>query len=293
MGAEITDQARQIFSLLTQLCFVILLTVGELVFKSIKFTRKFVASKNMKKKIRLDQRVCELFPQYSRVQIQSWIMQGRVKVDGVVQSKSGAQIDEQAVIAVDAQEPKFVSRAGFKLERALEAFNVDVHDFVCLDAGLSTGGFTDCLLQKGAKKVYGVDVGYGQVHEKIRHDQRVVVMERTNLKELPALPEPVDLVTLDLSFISLLKVIDVVRRVLKPDGKLIALIKPQFEAQKHEVGAGGIIKDPRIHQRVIEQVSQGLCNAGFEVIGIIESPILGTMGNKEFLVLCTGKKNKI
>lgn len=241
----------------------------------------------MKKKIRLDQAVHNLFAQFSRAQIQSWIMQGRVKVDGVVHYKAGIQIDPQSSIELDVQEPKFVSRAGFKLEHALDTFQVDVQGFVVLDAGLSTGGFTDCLLQRGAKKVYGVDVGYGQVHEKIRQDPRVIVMERTNLKDLPLLDESVDLVTLDLSFISMLKVLHVVKRVLKPHGKLIALIKPQFEAQKHEVGKGGIIKDPVIHQAVIDRVVQGLQQEKFEVVQITESPILGTMGNKEFLVLCT------
>lgn len=239
-----------------------------------------------KTKIRLDLRVIELVPQYSRAQIQSWIMQGRVSVDGAIQTKAGTLIDSLADIHIDIEEPKFVSRAGFKLEHALNVFNVDVHDFVVLDAGLSTGGFTDCLLQHGAKKVYGVDVGYGQVHEKIRKDPRVVVMERTNLKDLPDLPEQVDLVALDLSFISFLKVLHVVKRVLKPKGQLIALIKPQFEAHKHEVGRGGIIKDPQIHQAVVERVKLGLLQAGFEVINVIDSPILGTMGNKEFLVLC-------
>lgn len=241
----------------------------------------------MQKKIRLDVRVHELMPQYSRRQIQSWIMQGRVSVDGQVMTKSGVQINEQAEVVVDIQEPKFVSRAGFKLEKALDHFGIDVNGLVALDAGLSTGGFTDCLLSRGVIRIYGVDVGYGQVHEKIRNDARVVVMERTNLRDLRDVGEKVDLVTLDLSFISLLKVLDAVCAVLKDDGALVVLIKPQFEAQRHEVGRGGIIKDPAIHQAVIQKITQGLGEYGFTIHGVIESPIEGSMGNKEFLAYCT------
>lgn len=241
----------------------------------------------MQRKIRLDQLVHERMPQYSRRQIQSWIMQGRVSVDGHVMNKAGAQVSDQAEIVVDAQEPKFVSRAGFKLEKALDHFGIDVNGLVVLDAGLSTGGFTDCLLSRGAARVYGVDVGYGQVHEKIRNDPRVIVMERTNLRDLRDIGQKVDLVTLDLSFISLLKVLDAVSAILKDDGALVALIKPQFEAQRHEVGRGGIIKDPAVHKAVIERVTQGLQGYGFTIHGVIESPIEGSMGNKEFLVYCT------
>lgn len=238
----------------------------------------------MQKKVRLDHRVQELLSQYSRRQIQSWIMQGRVTVDGIVVTKPGTQVGPEMSIDVDVHEPKYVSRAGFKLERALEYFDVDVTSLVVLDAGLSTGGFTDCLLQHGAAKVFGIDVGYGQVHERIRTDPRVVVMERTNLRDVRELGVKVDLVTLDLSFISLLKVMDAVLAVLKEGGMLIALIKPQFEAQRHEVGRGGIIKDSAIHTAVIERVTQGLVEYGFVVKGVVESPIEGSMGNKEFLV---------
>lgn len=241
----------------------------------------------MSKKIRLDQLICDRMPNYSRRQIQSWIMQGRVTVDGHMVNKSGAQVSPEAEIVVDVQEPKFVSRAGFKLEHALEHFGIDVHDLVVMDAGLSTGGFTDCLLGRGAQKVYGVDVGYGQVHEKIRQDPRVVVLERTNLRDVRDLGEPVDLVTLDLSFISLLKVMDAVNAVLKDGGALVALIKPQFEAQRHEVGRGGIVKDPEVHKAVIERVITGLKDYGFVVHGVVSSPIEGSMGNKEFLVYAT------
>ena len=172
-------------------------------------------------KKRLDIKILELYPAYSRRQIQSWIMQGKVHVDDVLQTKAGTLVGDDAHIKLTIEEPKYVSRAGFKLEKALDHFTIDVTDLVALDAGLSTGGFTDCLLQRGIKKVYGIDVGYGQAHEKIRADKRVVVQERTNLRELRELPEMVDLVTLDLSFISILKVMDAVTRVLKNNGILL------------------------------------------------------------------------
>lgn len=245
----------------------------------------------MQRKVRLDQLVHEQMPQYSRRQIQSWIMQGRVAVDGQIVTKAGAQLSDESDIVVDIQEPKFVSRAGFKLEKALDHFAIAVNGLICLDAGLSTGGFTDCLLSRGATRIYGVDVGYGQVHEKIRNDSRVIVMERTNLRDLRQIGEKVDLVTLDLSFISLLKVLEAVCAVLKDGGALVALIKPQFESQRHEVGRGGIVKDPAVHESVIRRVTEGLQEYGFAIQGVIESPIEGSMGNKEFLVYCTHNTN--
>ncbi len=237
-------------------------------------------------KKRLDVLVAQQHPELSRTHIQSLIMQGKVSVEGKPATKPGAQVAEDAKISVALAEQKFVSRAGYKLERALDYFQVDVHGLVVLDAGLSTGGFTDCLLQRGAAKIYGVDVGYGQVHEKIRNDSHVVVIERTNLRHLETLPELVDLVTLDLSFISLLKVIDAVKKLMKPHGQLIALIKPQFEAGKEHVGPGGVIKDPKVHAQVIERVKQGLEHEGFDCSEVIDSPIEGSSGNKEFLIHC-------
>lgn len=234
-------------------------------------------------KMRLDHRVQELFTQYSRQQIQSWIMQGKVRVDGQVITKPGFQITRDAEVLVEHDEPKYVSRAGFKLEKALDYFALDVTGLVALDAGISTGGFTDCLLQRGVEKVYGVDVGYGQVHEKVSRDSRLILLERTNLRTLASVGQLVDLVTLDLSFISVLKVISTVNTVLKPGGTLVVLIKPQFEAQKQDVGRGGIITDPSVHQRVIETVTQGIIAFGYQCKGVIESPLLGGSGNKEFL----------
>jgi 23S rRNA (cytidine1920-2'-O)/16S rRNA (cytidine1409-2'-O)-methyltransferase len=237
----------------------------------------------MTNKKRLDLLVHEKFPQYSRRQIQSWIMQGKVTVEGRIVTKAGTHVPDDVAIELDIEEPKYVSRAGFKLEKALDHFGVNVTGLVALDAGLSTGGFTDCLLQRGAKKVYGVDVGYGQVHEKIRNDKRVRVMERTNFRELRDVGEPIDLITLDLSFISVLKVMTAVCALLNPHGQLIVLIKPQFEAQRKDVGRGGIIKDPQIHKQVIKQVTEGIVKRGFELVDVVESPIVGASGNKEFL----------
>jgi 23S rRNA (cytidine1920-2'-O)/16S rRNA (cytidine1409-2'-O)-methyltransferase len=242
------------------------------------------------KKERLDKLMQQLLPHLTRNQIASFIMQGKVTVDGTVTSKAGALINPEAHILCDIYEPKYVSRAGFKLERALEHFILDVNHLIALDAGLSTGGFTDCLLKNGIKHVYGVDVGYGQVHEKIRNDERVTILERTNLRELSTLPpigttypQRVDLVTLDLSFISVLKVIPAVINLMNPNAQLIVLIKPQFEAERSDIGRGGIVRDPHIHQKVIERITTGLIEYNFSCIGVIESPIEGATGNKEFL----------
>ncbi len=234
-------------------------------------------------KKRIDQLIIERYPELSRNYVQSIIMQGKVLVNDKIITKAGTQVSENANLVLNTEEPKFVSRAGFKLEKALTHFAINVTDLVALDAGLSTGGFTDCLLQQGAQKIYGVDVGYGQVHEKIRTDPRVVVIERTNLRYLTDLPEKVDLVTLDLSFISVLKVIEPVKELMKEQAKLIVLIKPQFEAEKHQVGRGGIIKDQEVHQEVVKKVISGIQEQGFTYHGFTESPILGTQGNKEFL----------
>ena len=178
----------------------------------------------MAKKERLDLRVQERYPHLSRNQIQSFIMQAKVRVEGEVVTKAGHLVAEEAVIELIDDTPRYVCRAGFKLEKALEEFGFDVNGLVVLDAGLSTGGFTDCLIQKGATRVYGVDVGHGQVHEKIKNDTRVMVMEQTNLRYLTSVGQLVDLITLDLSFISVLKVMDAVKTLLKPTGHLLVLV---------------------------------------------------------------------
>ncbi|KAK4756406.1 hypothetical protein SAY87_006533 [Trapa incisa] len=204
----------------------------------------------LKKKKRLDELCVERYEQYSRTLIQSWILQGKVTVDGRVVNKAGTPVSNKASVEINAEIPKYVCRAGYKLEAAIEQLGIDVKGKVALDSGLSTGGFTDCLLQYGASFVYGVDVGYGQVADKIRRDERVSVIERTNLRYLTGLPQKVDLVTLDLSFISILLVMPAVINVMKEDATLVTLVKPQFEARRSQVGGGGIVRDPEVHKEV-------------------------------------------
>ncbi|KAI7753822.1 hypothetical protein M8C21_013634 [Ambrosia artemisiifolia] len=239
------------------------------------------------RKKRLDEVCLEKFQQYSRNYIQSWIIQGKVIVDGKVVTKAGHQVSDKAVVEIKAEIPKYVCRAGHKLEAAIEQLGVDVTGKVALDSGLSTGGFTDCLLQHGASFVYGVDVGYGQVADKIRRDERVSVIERTNLRYLTELPQKVDLVTLDLSFISILVVMPAVVNLMKEEATLITLIKPQFEARRSQVGGGGIVRDPLVHQEVREKIVKGVKEHGFQCNGWIESPLKGAEGNIEFLACFT------
>ncbi|KAH1081614.1 hypothetical protein J1N35_021375 [Gossypium stocksii] len=251
--------------------------------------RSFAVSKSEKlqipkKKKRLDELCLERFQQYSRTFIQSWILQGKVYVNGKVVNKAGTPVSDKAVVEIIAEIPKYVCRAGYKLEAAIEQLGVDVAGKIALDSGLSTGGFTDCLLQYGASYVYGVDVGYGQVADKIRRDERVCVIERTNLRYLSGLPQKVDLVTLDLSFISILLVMPAVVNAMKEEATLVTLVKPQFEARRSQVGSGGIVRDPKVHQEVLEKIIKGVENFGFQSKGWIESPLKGAEGNTEFLV---------
>ncbi|XP_031100243.1 uncharacterized protein LOC116004365 [Ipomoea triloba] len=241
------------------------------------------SAKGPKKKRRLDEICLERYQQYSRTFIQSWILQGKVLVDGKIVTKAGTPIPEKATVEIIAEVPKYVCRGGHKLEAAIEQLGVDVVGKVALDSGLSTGGFTDCLLQHGAAFVYGVDVGYGQVADKIRRDERVSVIERTNLRYLSELPQKVDLVTLDLSFISILLVMPAVVNLMKEEATLVTLIKPQFEARRSQVGGGGIVRDPLVHLEVIEKIINGVQTYGFQCKGWIESPLKGAEGNTEFL----------
>jgi len=240
-------------------------------------------------KSRLDQRLQQELPHLSRQQIQGWIMRGAVQVDGRPVTKPGVAVPADAVLSYDIEEAKYVSRAGQKLEKALAHFAIDIRGRTALDAGISTGGFTDCLLQHGVEKVYGIDVGYGQVHEKIRTDDRVVVMERTNLRHLTRdkLGQQVELVTLDLSFISLTKVIGVIGELLADDGDIIALIKPQFESQRHEIGKGGIVRDGAVRRVIVNRTVEALAEQGFVCHEVIDSPITGSSGNREFLAHLT------
>ena len=237
-----------------------------------------------KEKKRLDILVLEKFPNLSRSYIQdNLILAGKVKVSGKIITKPGVLVYVDSKIDVDFSEPKYVSRAGFKLEKALDYFKLDVCGLIVLDAGVSTGGFSDCLLQRGVKRIYGVDVGHGQTAEKLINDSKLVLIEKTNIRNLEKLAELVDLITLDLSFISTLKVIDNVVKFLKKNGKIIILIKPQFEVQPQEVGRGGIVKDEKIHKKVIEKFKNKMGELGFIFNGAVESPVASD--NKEFLAL--------
>jgi 23S rRNA (cytidine1920-2'-O)/16S rRNA (cytidine1409-2'-O)-methyltransferase len=195
-------------------------------------------------------------------------------------------VDEDATIEI-AQKPPYVSRGGVKLAYALDEFKLDVTSLIAIDVGASTGGFTDCLLQRGVRRVYAIDVGYGQLDYKLRQDSRVVVMEKTNVHYPFPLPEKADLATIDLSFISVTKVIPNLMEHVKQSGRIIVLLKPQFEAEKKEVGKGGIIKDPLVHARVLGRFIVWAIDYGFRLRGLVASPITGAEGNQEFLLLLT------
>ena len=220
----------------------------------------------------------------SREKAQAMVMAGDVMVNESVIVKPSAPVDETASISLVERLP-FVGRGGLKLDHALNESHLDVRGLIAVDVGASTGGFTDCMLQRGVKKVYAVDVGYGQLDYRLRKDLRVVVMERVNARYPLNLPELVDLATLDLSFISLKKVIPSVALSVKLSGGMIALVKPQFEAERGEVGKGGIIKDPQLHARILGRFISWAVNSGYSLRGLVPSPILGASGNREFFVL--------
>jgi len=220
----------------------------------------------------------------SRAKAQALIMAGEVVVEGKASIKPGTLVSEEAAITI-LEPPPFVSRGGIKLDYALDQFQLDVTAKVAADIGASTGGFTDCLLQRGASRVYAIDVGYGQLDYRLRQDSRVVVMERVNARYPIPLPEKVDLATIDLSFISLEKVLPSVAKLLKDDGYIIVLIKPQFEARREEVGKGGVIKQPIVHARVLGRFIAWIIEHGFRLKGLVASPIPGASGNKEFFAL--------
>ena len=220
----------------------------------------------------------------SRAKAQALIMAGEVVVAGKTITKSGTLVSEETEVTI-LEPPPFVGRGGIKLEYALGQFQLDVSGKVVADIGASTGGFTDCMLQHGASRVYAVDVGYGQLDYRLRKDSRVVVMERTNARYPIPLPEKVDLATVDLSFISVKKVIPSVVKLLKDDGYLLVLIKPQFEAKREEVGKGGVIKEPLLHATVLGRFIAWLVEHGLRLKGLVASPILGSSGNREFFVL--------
>jgi 23S rRNA (cytidine1920-2'-O)/16S rRNA (cytidine1409-2'-O)-methyltransferase len=233
-------------------------------------------------KQRLDLLLVERGLAESRARAQRLIMAHEVSVDGQRVVKPGTRVPLDADIVVEQGLP-YVSRGGLKLEAALDAFGLVVDDLVAADVGASTGGFTDCLLQRGARRVYAVDVGYGQLAWKLRQDPRVVVMERTNARYLEELPEPVDFASIDASFISLKLILPRVRDWLTPDGTIVALIKPQFEAGRRQVGKGGVVRDPAVHRRVLEELLGWAHVHDFFAWGLIRSPLEGPAGNIEFL----------
>lgn len=235
-------------------------------------------------KKRLDLLVVEQGLAKSREQARALILAGAVRVDSRIVDKPGQAFPSSVTITVERRLP-FVSRAGLKLAHALRTFGVDVTGLVAVDVGASTGGFTDCLLQAGARKVYAVDVGYGQLDWRLRQDPRVVVMERTNIRYLEELPERPDIATVDVSFISLRLVLPAVARLLKPGGRIIALVKPQFEAGRKQVGKGGVVRDPAVHRQVLESLATWLREHGLALEGLTASPIKGPAGNVEFLAL--------
>jgi 23S rRNA (cytidine1920-2'-O)/16S rRNA (cytidine1409-2'-O)-methyltransferase len=237
----------------------------------------------MKGKIRLDMLLVQRGLTESRSQAQALVLAGQVRVNEQPASKPGAEVPADAQVTVLQRMP-YVSRGGLKLVAALDAFQVSVADAVCADVGASTGGFTDCLLQRGAARVYAIDVGYGQLAWKLRQDERVVVMERTNARYLESLPERVRIVTIDASFISLKLLFPAILAWLAPGADVVALIKPQFEAGREQVGKGGVVRDPAVHRQVLEKVAGYAMVHGLGVHGVMRSPITGPAGNNEFLM---------
>lgn len=251
----------------------------------------------MKHKERLDVLLVERGYFDSRAKAQAVIMSGNVYVDGQKADKAGASFDSESAIEVRGSVCPYVSRGGLKLEKALRDFCVDPAGFVCSDSGASTGGFTDCLLQQGAKKVFAIDVGYGQLDWKIRSDDRVVVMERTNIRYVTPeqLGEPLDLSVVDVSFISLKLVLPVIKNLLKQgSGQVLCLIKPQFEAGKDKVGKKGVVRDPQVHKEVLDDFIELAKSLNFTIRNLTFSPVKGPEGNIEFLghlSLAAGENN--
>jgi len=226
----------------------------------------------------------------TRQRAQAMILAGRVSVDGVRIDKAGASIDEDADVHLAGPAMPYVSRGGLKLQAALDAFAIDPSGRVCLDIGASTGGFTDCLLQRGARRVYAVDVGHGQLDARLRQDPRVVLRERLNARYLnrTAIPEPAGVAAVDLSFISARLVLPAVAPLLEPGGIVIVLVKPQFEAGRKEVPRGGVVKSEAVRRRAVEEVEAAGRALGLEPIGSLPSPVLGARGNQEFLLVFRG-----
>ena len=233
---------------------------------------------------RLDQAMIERGLVDSLEMARTLIMVGKVMVDGESAVSASQSISLEGAIALETG-PEYYSRGGIKLAHALGHFQVTTRDVVALDVGASTGGFTHCLLQREARRVYALDVGYGQLDYRLRQERRVVVMERINARYPYVLDEIVDLATVDVSFISLIRVLSSTAAHVKDGGFIIALVKPQFEARRNEVGKGGVVRDPRVHARVLGRVIAWVVNNGFRLKGLVPSPITGEQGNREFFIL--------
>lgn len=222
----------------------------------------------------------------SREKAKTMIMEGNVFVDGQREDKAGTNFDTEAEIEVRGNTLKYVSRGGLKLEKAMKEFDISLEGMVCMDIGASTGGFTDCMLQNGAVKVYSVDVGYGQFAWKLRNDPRVVCMEKTNIRYVTPedIADVLDFASVDVSFISLTKVLVPARELLRDGGRMVCLIKPQFEAGKGKVGKKGVVREPEIHVEVIEKIRDFVLENGFSIKGLTYSPVKGPEGNIEYLI---------
>jgi 23S rRNA (cytidine1920-2'-O)/16S rRNA (cytidine1409-2'-O)-methyltransferase len=238
------------------------------------------------KRLRLDLLLVERGLAPSRERARALVIAGQVTVDGAVVSKAGTPVAEGAEVALATPDHPYVGRGGLKLAHALDTFAIDVTGRDCLDIGASTGGFTDVLLQRGATRVVALDVGHGQLDWRLRNDPRVLVLEGVNARylSLEQLPGPVDFVSIDVSFISLSLVLPPVPALLRPGADLVALVKPQFEAGREEVGKKGIVRDPEVHQRVLDRVTQAAGACGLTRAGLVPSPITGAEGNVEFLL---------
>jgi 23S rRNA (cytidine1920-2'-O)/16S rRNA (cytidine1409-2'-O)-methyltransferase len=244
-----------------------------------------ISKKRFKKRLDLVLVDAKMVP--SRQQARALILAGRVLVDHVPIDKAGTLVFEDALIEIKGEVSPFVSRGGLKLEAIFAHVDLCVNGLICMDIGASTGGFTDCLLHHGAKKVYAIDVGYGQLAWKLRQDPRVIVIERTNIRHLnpDKISDPIDVITIDTSFISLKLVVPAALRFLKKGGKLITLVKPQFEVGKGKVGKGGVVKDPAAHKAVLLELTSFLKKIGLEPSPAIPAPIMGPKGNQEFIMV--------
>ncbi|MBA4349133.1 MAG: TlyA family rRNA (cytidine-2'-O)-methyltransferase [Thermodesulfovibrio sp.] len=241
---------------------------------------------NRRTKERLDKILVDKGMVVSRERARALIMEGKVYVNGIPVSKAGTLINADARIELKGEDIPYVSRGGLKLEAAVKTFNISLRNKIAIDVGSSTGGFTDCMLQKGAKKVYCIDVGYGQLAWKLRQEPRVILIERTNIRylEREKIPDSIEIAAIDVSFISLNKVVPKVMEFLKKESEIIALIKPQFEVGKGEVDKGGIVKDEAKRLKAVEDMKKDFESFGLKVVGTMQSPISGQKGNIEYFI---------